>query len=165
MPFFVRFIAMEAYNNIPELVIKYNLIDFGFDTEYIYDKGDLSNLLKYIIDKTLPENEISIIEDISADGKRYIATLTEGDQTLQVFADTDTDWLPDDFFEQLEQLPLVFKTGKLYYSINPAIGLTGQDAWYFCGTEDDLKKARKSGIPLIYPGEDITETEEFKRLT
>jgi hypothetical protein len=81
---------------------------------------------------------------------------------MHIHADTDLDWLPDTFFEELESIPEIFKTGLKYYSINPAIGLTGQDSWYFCGTEINLKEARKEGIPLVFPGDDITETQEFK---
>lgn len=39
--------------------------------------------------------------------------------------------------------------------INPR--LLGQDAWYFCGTEDNLNAAKKEGLPLVYSGEDIME--------
>jgi len=153
---------MEKYSNIPELAKQYQLTEFKFDTECIYDKGDLSYLISHIIDATLPGINISIVEEVSVDGSQYVATLSNGALNMQIFADTDADWLPDTFFIQLESIPVFFKSGKFYYSIIPAIGLTGQDAWYFCGTETNLKAARKNGIPLIFPGEDITETQEFK---
>jgi hypothetical protein len=148
---------------IKDLKAKYDLIDFDFDTECIYGLGDLTQLIKYITDKTIPELDIKITEEISSDGDRYIATLSSHDTSVQIFADTDTDWLSNDFFQILETIPDIFKTDKKYYSINPAIGLTGQDAWYFCGSDIILKKARQQGLPLIFPGENITETDEFKK--
>jgi len=147
---------------IEDLKLKHNLTDFHFDTECIYDLGDLSTLLKSVISSTISDAGIAITEEYSNDGKRFVATLSNQLNSFQVFADTDTDWLPDDFFEKLESIPVIFESDLKYYSINPAIGLTGQDAWYFCGTEKNLKEARKEGIPLIFPGEDITETDEFR---
>jgi hypothetical protein len=157
---------MDKYSNIPELTKKYHLVEFKFDTECIYDKGDLSYLLRHIIEATLPELGIKIIEEISIDGARYVATLSNGELSIQIFADTNSDWLPDDFFQQLASIPILFGSNKLYCSLNPLIstGLVGQDAWYFCGTEKNLKAAREDGIPIIFPGEDITETQEFKDL-
>ncbi len=148
---------------IKDLTIKHNLVDFKFDTECIYSLGDLTQLIKYIIDKTIPEVGIKIDEEISPDENRFVATLSSLENSVQIFADTDTDWLPDDFFQILEKIPTIFNTNKKFYSINPAIGLTGQDAWYFCGSDDSLKKARQEGLPLIFPGENIVETEEFKK--
>lgn len=147
---------------IPVLKQQYHLVDFNADAECIYDKGDLSNLLSGIIDATIPELHIRISEEISDDGKQYIATLTNPQTSLQIFADTFTDWLPDTFFDELESIPAVFGSDKRYFMINPAIGLTGQDCWYFCGTEENLRKARAAGLPLIYPGENYADTEEFK---
>jgi hypothetical protein len=144
---------------------KYRLIDFNFDTECIYVEGDLSQLVKSIVKKTFADKNIKVTEKISVDGKRFVATLSNADETLDIFADANDDFLPDDFFETLESIPVVFKTDKKYFSINPLIGITGQDAWYFCGTEQDLKKARKEGLPLIFPGEDAMQTEEFKKYT
>jgi hypothetical protein len=157
---------MEKYSNIPELAKKYHLVEFKFDTECIHDKGDLSYLLRHIIDVTIPELGISIIEEMSVDRTRYVATLSNRELSMQVFADTASDWLPDDFFMQLELIPVFFKSSKIYCSINPVVStvVVGQDAWYFCGTEDDLRAARENGMPIVFPGEDITETKEFKDL-
>ena len=152
----------QVHQKIIRLKEKYKLVDFHFDTEAIYQLGDLSGLLKTIIDQTIPNHDIEISERYSTDGERYIATLSNKNAIIEIFADTDSDWLPDTFTEEMESIPDVFESKLKYYSINPAIGLTGQDAWYFCGTEDDLKDARKEGIPLIFPGEDVTETQEFK---
>jgi len=147
---------------IADLKSKHDLVDFNFDIECIYDIGDLSTLLKNIVNSTLPDSGIIITEDYSKDRKRFVATLSNHSNSLQIFADTDTDWLPDDFFEKLQSIPIIFNPDHRYYCINPAIGLTGQDAWYFCGTEKNLKQARQEGIPLVFPGENITETKEFK---
>lgn len=65
--------------------------------------------------------------------------------------------------DKLYEIPKVFKSEKRYQMINPAIGLTGQDAWFFCGKESELKNARQGGLPIISPGEDPTETEEFRK--
>ncbi len=153
----------KLHQTIQELKVKHNLTDFGFDTEYIYNLGDLSALLKIIVDRTIREKNISIIEKISADGKFFIATLSNQDSTIQIYTETDSDWLSDDFMDKLYEIPKVFKSDKRFQMINPAIGLTGQDAWYFCGTEENLKKARQEGLPLVTPGEDPTETEEFRK--
>lgn len=153
----------KLHQTIEELKVKHNLIDFRFDTEYIYNLGDLTTLLKIIIDKTIPEKKISITEKISGDGKFYIATLSNQDSTIQIYTETDSDWLSDDFMDKLYEIPKVFKSEKRYQMINPAIGLTGQDAWFFCGKESELKNARQGGLPIISPGEDPTETEEFRK--
>jgi hypothetical protein len=147
---------------ITELKSKYNLTDFTFDAECIYDKGDLSHLIQSIINTTLSGYGIIITEELSEDGQQYIVTLSTRARQMRIVADTFSDWLPDTFFMEMESIPLFFETGLCYYSINPAIGLTGQEAWYFCGTETDLKAARREGLPLIYPGENPTETAEFK---
>ncbi len=153
----------DLSQQIAAIKLKYQLVDFGFDTECIYDKGDLSSILSDIIGGTLPELNIKIAEEISVDGQQYIATLSNEGTSMQLYADTFTDWLPDTFFDLLESIPVVFGSEKRYYSINPAIGLTGQETWYFCGTEENLKQARAAGLPLVYPGEDMMGTEEFKR--
>jgi hypothetical protein len=152
----------RLHTNISELKIKYSLTDFRFDTECIYDLGDLSFLINSILKTTLPEFAIEVSERYSSDKTRYEAILTNAGHSMKIYGDVGIDWLPDDFFLLLESIPEVFKTNKKYYSINPAIGLTGQDAWYFCGTGEQLKAARADGIPLIFPGENMLETKEFK---
>lgn len=143
---------------------QYQLIDFNFDTECIYGLGDLSYLLKNIIENTIPEFGIRISEVYNESENKFIATLANKFHEMKIITDAHTDWLPDYFFVDLENIPVVFETDKRYYCINPAIGLTGQDAWYFCGSEANLKEARARGIPLVFPGENITETKEYKEL-
>lgn len=149
---------------IASLKIKYQLTDFQFDTECIYNLGDLSTLLRNVVTTTLSEKPITVTEKLSEDGQQYIATLTYKTINLEVMADAFSDWLPDTFFIQLESIPHTFQTDKHYYSINPALGLTGQDAWYFCGSEQQLRQARVEGLPLVFPGEDPTDTDEFRQM-
>jgi len=151
----------KVHQTILLLKEKYQLIDFNFDTEAIYQLGDLSTLLKKIIEKTPPDCKIEVSESYSLDGKQYVATLLSQGIKAEIFADVDSDWLQIPFLKKWH-LFRIFKTGLKYYSINPAIGLTGQDALYFCGTDDNLRNARMEGIPLVFPGEDATETQEFK---
>ncbi len=145
---------------------KYNLQDFRFDIECINNLGDLSKLLTFIVNLTLPEKDIKVTEKISTDGGQYEAVLSNQDSSLQIFAETSTDWLPDDFFHTLETIPIVFKSTKRFLSVNPIVIATihGQDAWYFSGEEEVLIQARQEGLPLIFRGEDNSETEEFKIL-
>lgn len=148
---------------INTIKIKQHLTDFNFDTEYIVGRGDLSYLLDKIVQSTLPELKLKVTEQVSADGEKYIATVSNSRTSMEIYADTNSDWLPDAFFQSLERLPTYFGSNKIYLAINPAIGLTGQDVWYFCGTEQSLKQARKEGLPLIFPGEDIFQTAEYKK--
>ncbi|WP_324680186.1 hypothetical protein [Hymenobacter sp. GOD-10R] len=149
---------------LQRLQAKYNLVDVSFDTECLYAVGDLSALLTSIIAQTLPEKHIHVAEHLSSDQRQYIVTLTTKDTTVVFTAATDSDWLPDHFFTALENLPAAFGSEKRLYSINPAMGLTGQEAWYFCGTEAHLKAARAEGLPLVFPQEGIIDTPEYKRL-
>jgi hypothetical protein len=61
----------ELAKDIPRIVAKYQLIDIDFDTECIYELGDLSSLLTRIVDLILSEEGIQIEEEISADGKHF----------------------------------------------------------------------------------------------
>lgn len=151
------------YETVKQLAVKHNLTELCFDTECIYDLGDLSNLLKYVVDKILPEKSFEISERRSEDGTQYIAQMKERGNILVFTADTTSDWLPDVFFQQFEKIPKVFGDGKVLYMVNPAVGLTGQEVMFFYGSDESLKQARVDGLPLVFPGEDITETIEFKR--
>lgn len=153
----------ELAQHIPQIQEKYALLDVNFDTECLYDIGDLSALLRRIVDECLPELLLDIQEELSADRTKFVATITSDKASMAFAAPIDDDWLPDHFFEQLESLPAIFGSGKKFCSINPAIGLTGQEAWYFCGTETQLAAAREEGLPLVFPGEDFMETEEYKQ--
>lgn len=153
----------ELEQHIPRIQAKYALLDVNFDTECLYDLGDLSTLLRRIVDECLPELPLHIHEEFSADRTEFVATITTDKASLVFTAAVGDDWLPDQFPEQLESLPSVFGSDKKLYCINPAIGLTGQDAWYFCGTEAQLVAARQEGLPLIFPGEDCTETAEYQQ--
>jgi hypothetical protein len=153
----------ELAKDIPRIVAKYQLIDIDFDTECIYELGDLSSLLTRIVDLILSEEGIQIEEEISADGKHFIATLSNQKSSIVFTTNADSDWLSDEFFSSLEELSNAFGSDKKLYSINPAIGLTGQEAWYFYGTEEQLRSARKEGLPLVFPEEDFLETEEYQK--
>lgn len=149
-------------HKIKDLKRKYHLIDFAIDTKRIYGAGDVSTLTRTIVDKTLPEKEITVSEALSRDGKFYIATLVNDDITFQMHTHTDKDRISSELMTILYDIPVVFNSDKRYYMVNPAIGLTGKDAWYFCGTEKDLREAREEGLPLIFPDENPTETPEYK---
>jgi hypothetical protein len=142
---------------------KYALVDFNIDAECIYKLGDLSEVLTKVLTIALPEKAIQIVEHLANDEQTYIATLSTSEAELTIKADTYSDWLPDYFWELLEEIPIVFNSAKRFYSINPAIGLTGQDAWYFCGREDQLQAARQEGLPLLFPGENYLDTNEYRQ--
>jgi hypothetical protein len=142
---------------------KYGLVDFNIDSECIYQLGDLSQVLQEVVFHTLPEKGIQIVERLSDDKQTYFATLSNAEAQLVLRADTHSDYLPDEFWEELESIPAAFGSSKRFYSINPAIGLTGQDAWYFCGTQEQLRAARQEGLPLIFPGEDYRDTTEYQQ--
>ncbi|RZK14382.1 MAG: hypothetical protein EOO43_16420, partial [Flavobacterium sp.] len=109
----------KLQQEIQQLTIKHNLKDFNFDAECIYNEGDLSGLLKEIIDKSLPELHLKISERISEDGQQYIATISNQDTSMEITADTYSDWLPDHFFMQIEGIPKHFGSNKIYVMINP----------------------------------------------
>jgi hypothetical protein len=151
------------YETVKQIADRHGLIEVCFDTECIYNEGDLTKLLEYVTCKIFPGHFIQISENTSADGLRYVARMSKGERTLELTTDTTSDWLSDVFFEQLEKIPEVFGDGKILYMVNPAVGLTGQEVMFFYGPVESLKQARIEGLPLIFPGEDITETIEFKR--
>lgn len=153
----------QLAQQIPLIQAQHGLLDVNFDTECIYYLGDLSSLLQRIADECLPELSIHIQEALSADETQFVATLTSDEASVVFTAPTDDDWLPDGFFELLETLPAAFGSDKKLYCINPAIGLTGQEAWFFCGTEAQLHAARQAGLPLVFPGEDFLETSEYRK--
>ena len=137
---------------------KYNLTQTGFDSECIYVKGDLTKVISSILKDLMPEQQFEITETISSDGKQYVAKVKhKNGQEIEIFADTHADFLPDGFSYLLESIPQKIGSDKRFYMINPR--LLGQDAWYFCGTEANLKAAKKEGLPLIYSGEDFMETD------
>ena len=150
-------------DQIELLKVKYNLWDYNFDSECIYNDGDLTEVIKPVIDNCFPDFGILITETISEDNQKYIAELSNKKASMRIYANTFTDFLPDEFYGLLESIPLVFGSDKRLYQINPAIGITGQDAWYFCGTHENLSAARKEGLPLVFPGEDFSKTEEYKK--
>jgi hypothetical protein len=151
------------HQEIERIQQKYALVDFNIDAECIYKLGDLSEVLKKVLTIALPEKVIQIVEHLADDEQTYIATLSTPEAELTITADTYSDWLPDYFWESLEKIPVVFNSSKRFYSINPAIGLTGQDAWYFCGREDQLQAARQEGLPLLFPGENYLDTKEYRQ--
>ncbi|HEX8326648.1 MAG TPA: hypothetical protein VF629_03845 [Hymenobacter sp.] len=153
----------ELGRDIPRIVEKHGIRDVSFDTECIYNLGDLSALLKLIVEETFPGKAIHLREELSPDKKYFVATLSTADTAVVFRTHADDDWLADQFFEELEKLPAALGSDDKLYSINPAVGLTGQEAWYFCGTEAQLQAAREEGLPLIYLGEDFLETEEYKK--
>ncbi len=151
-----------TFEKANEIAVRNYLIAVHFDSECIYCASDLSNLVKMIADTLVPGNSVIVTEKMSEDGAHYVATMRNGSRELTFTADATSDWLPDYCFEQIEKIPEILGEGKVMYMINPAVGLTGQDALYYYGWEADLKKARTEELPLIYPNEDITETPEFK---
>lgn len=110
----------ELAHHIPQIQAEYALLDVSFDTEYLYDLGDLSALLGRIVHECLPELPLRIQEELSADKTEYVATLTTDKASVVFTAPIDDDWLPDQFFEQLESLPAAFGSDKKLYSLNPA---------------------------------------------
>ncbi|MCI1186940.1 hypothetical protein MON38_05875 [Hymenobacter sp. DH14] len=153
----------ELAKDIPRILQQHGLRDVGFDTECIYDLGDLSTLLRMIMSEIYPDKPIQLHEELSPDKQYFVATLTTSDAVVVFRTHANDDWLADQFFEALENLPTALGSGEKLYSINPAVGLTGQEAWYFCGTEAQLVAARQAGLPLVFPGEDFMETDEFKK--
>jgi hypothetical protein len=151
------------YQEIERIQQKYALLDFNIDAECIYKLGDLSEVLNQVLTSTLPEKAIQLVERLADDEQTYIATLSTPEAELLITADTHSDWLPEYFWNALEEIPIVFNSPKRFYSINPAIGLTGQDAWYFCGTEGQLQAARREGLPLLFPGENYLDTKAYRQ--
>ena len=139
---------------VARLKEKYNLTDCGIDIECIYQKGDLSNVLKKSLCLLLPDRDVEISEALSANNEQYIATIYSGGQmVINIYADTYADFLPDTFSYSFEEIPDLLKTGKKFCLINPMI--TGQAMWYICGFLQDLKNAKFDGLPVILPGEDF----------
>ena len=141
---------------VKRLSEKYHLLQGGFDSECINQKGDLTKLILQILSELLPEEKFAISETISKDGTQYIADVKHSSGTsIQLFADTHTDYLPEGFNFLLESIPVKIGSEKRFYMINPL--LMGQDVWYFSGTEKNLMDSRKEGLPLILSGENFMD--------
>jgi len=139
---------------IQRLKEKYSLTDCGFDAECIYQLGDLSELLKTSLNKLLPDIELSILEQLK--NGRYAATIVHnGVFIIEIYADKDADWLPDDFWEIFDSIPNRLGLQRLFCSINPR--LTGQATWYLCGTKEQVENAKKEELPIVLHGENIFE--------
>jgi hypothetical protein len=151
------------HQEIERIQQKYGLLDFNIDAECIYKFGDLSEDLGKVLTTALPEKAIQLVERLADDEQTYIATLSTPKAELIITADTHSDWLPEYFWQALEEIPIVFNSSKRFYSINPAIGLMGLDAWCFCGTEDQLQAARREGLPLLLPGENYLDTTAYRQ--
>lgn len=135
---------------------KYNLTQTGFDCECIYSIGDLTKVISSILKDLLPDQQFEITETISTDGKQYVAKVKhKNGQEIEMFADTHADFLPDGFSYLLESIPQKIDSDKRFCMMNPR--LLGQDVWYFCGTEANLKAAKEEGLPVIFSGEDFME--------
>ncbi|NOS92614.1 MAG: hypothetical protein HOP30_11870 [Cyclobacteriaceae bacterium] len=144
----------DLSKEVQRLKEKYNLTDCGFDAECIYQLGDLSELLKNSLKKLLPDIELGVEEQLK--NGRYAATIVHnGDFIIEVHADQDSDWLPEDFWELFDSIPNKLGLWRLFCSINPQ--LTGQATWYLCGTNEQLDNAKKDGLPIVFRGENIFE--------
>ena len=120
----------KLHDKIEKLKVKHHLVDVKFDTEYIYNPGDLSDLLKRILETTLPEKRVTVNETLSSNGNFYIATLTNQDTTIQVSTPADSDWLSEDFMDKVYNLLELLNSNKRFALINQVI--TVQDVWLFC---------------------------------
>lgn len=157
MPTTVRSCSINKMKSTIEKDVKtrkrvYSLTDYGFDSECIYQLGDLSDLLSSSLKELLPDINVRIDERI--ENGRYTATIFSNETSiLDIYADTDIDWLPDDFWGLFDSIPKKLEIDKMFCPINPR--LTGQGVWYICGREKDLRQAKKEGLPIVLDGEDI----------
>lgn len=141
---------------VKRLSEKYHLLQGGFDSECIYQKGDLTKVISQILSELLPEEKFTISETISTDGKQYVAEVKHrSGATIHLFADTYADYLPDTFTMLLESIPMKIGSKKRFYTMNPR--LMGQEVWYFSGEETEIKHAKKEGLPLTTFDEDIMQ--------
>jgi|GEM_PF-3036973 len=135
---------------------KYHLLQGGFDSECINRKGDLMRVISQTLSELLPEEDFTISETVSKDGKQYVAYVKHSSGTsILLYADTYADYLPEGFGTLLESIPVKIGSQKRFYMMNPR--LMGQEVWYFSGDEKDIMQARKEGLPLIASGEDFME--------
>jgi uncharacterized protein YneR len=135
---------------------KHNLLQGGFDSECINQKGDLTKVISQTLSELLPEEKFTISETVSKDGRQYIADVKHSSgTTIQLFADTYADYLPEGFSMLLESIPVKIGSQKRFYMMNPR--LMGQEVWYFSGDQTQIEQARKEGLPLITSGEDFME--------
>lgn len=135
---------------------KYNLTDCGFDAECIYQLGDLADLLKDALQKLLPDIDFSIAEQLK-NGRYAAAISNNGIEIIEIYADTNSDWLPDDFWELFDSIPGRLGLQRLFCVINPQ--LTGQASWYLCGKSEDLMHAKNDGLPIVFRHENIFEAD------
>lgn len=111
----------ELAQNIPRIQAEYSLQDVNFDTECLYDLGDLSALLRRIVDECLPELPLRIQEKFSADKTEFIATVATDKASVVFTAPVDDDWLPGQFLSSWKacRRPLA-RTRSFTASIRPS---------------------------------------------
>lgn len=137
---------------------KYQLTQSDFDAECINGKGDLTKVVQSTLADLLPDEHFVITESVTSDSQRYMATVSyQGKKLVDVYADTYADFLPEDFWQRFEAIPVAMNSSKRFYFINPI--LLGQVFWCICGTEDNVKAAKADGLPVVLPGEDFMEAD------
>lgn len=134
-------------NNVEAWKQQFSLTDCSFDTECIVNKGDLSDILHHILQELLPGETFEITEERDDEDRFKADVYYKNELLITLWADTDSDYLPEEFFEDLEEIPVLMKSGKRFYAISSEY--LGQDAWYFCGTKTNLDAAVAAGLPLV----------------
>lgn len=134
-------------SNVDEWKNRFALTDCSFDSECIYNKGDLREVIQNILHELLPEETFEIREERDDDDRFTADVFYKNELLITLWADTDSDYLPEEFFEYLEEIPVLMNNGKRFYAISSEH--LGQDAWYFCGTKTNLDAAMEAGLPLV----------------
>ncbi len=145
-----------AGDEIERLAKKHKLQTHYFDTECLYEEGDLSAAIIEFLTKLLPNEKFRIAESLSNNGSRYVAQIFHTEKKVgEVVADVGADYLPENFFAVLEAMPTAIGSENKIYMANPR--LFGQEACYVSGKEEDLMSARGDGLPLVLPTETMDD--------
>ena len=136
----------QMVDNHRRLGKKYQIQEIGFDTECIYEKENLTNLVIQIID-TLGNFQIEYIEDgHDMKNEEYYTIVTLGQKEYEFRTSSKTDWI------DLEQIMAMLKNMTTQLKPEYAFEVTNtpydQTAIMVFAKKDDLQKAVDEGFPL-----------------
>jgi hypothetical protein len=141
---------------------KYKLRSYYFDAECLYDEGDLARITQECLHELLPEEAFTVEEAATGNNGAAVATVYYQGKEVGSISSEGGDYLPDDFYQEVEELPERIGSISRIYMLNPR--LFGQDGCYVSGSHENLLAAKKEGLPLVLPDqnyldEDLSEFE------
>ena len=138
-----------------ELSNKYKLRSYYFDAECLYAGGDLARITQECLNELLPEEDFLVKEASVGTNGAAVATIYYKGREAGTISSEGGDYLPDDFYQEVEELPERIGSGSRIYMLNPR--LFGQDGCYVASSRENMLAAKREGLPLVLPGQNFLE--------